>query len=72
MTLKEYKQRRLISYLEAEQAILSGQSYTLEGRSLTRADLATVRAVIEDLFAEGITPEGTDEPVRRTTRVVFE
>ena len=61
---------RLKAYLEAEQAILRGQSYTLEGRSLTRADLNVVRKVIDDLLADGVTLEGETRK-RRITRTVF-
>ena len=61
---------RLRAYLEAEQAILRGQSYTLEGRTLTRASLGTVRRVIDDLIADGVTLDGEIKK-RRTGRVVF-
>ena len=61
---------RLRAYLEAEQAILRGQSYTLEGRTLTRASLGTVRRVIDDLLADGVTLDGEIKK-RRTGRVVF-
>lgn len=40
---------RLRKYYEAETAILSGQSYSIEGLSLTRADLATVQSMIAKL-----------------------
>lgn len=62
---------RLRAYVEAEQAILRGQSYTLEGRSLMRADLNTVRKVIDGLIADGITLEGEAKRRRRSTRVLF-
>ena len=52
--------------------ILCGQSYTLEGRTLTRADLATVRKVIDDLLADGVTLEDGDRQPRRWLRAVFE
>ena len=61
---------RLRAYLEAEQAILRGQSYTLEGRTLTRASLGVVRRVIDDLLADGVTLDGEIKK-RRTGRVVF-
>ena len=35
---------RLAQYLEAERVVLSGQSYTIGNRTLTRASLATIRA----------------------------
>lgn len=31
-------------YLKAERAVLGGQSYTINGRTLTRADLPGIRA----------------------------
>ena len=42
-------------YLEAEKAILSGQSYTIGNRTLTRADLAAVQKEIDKLFDAGVT-----------------
>ena len=45
----ERKKERLNLYLQAEQAILSGQSYEIEGLKLTRADLKTVENMIEAL-----------------------
>lgn len=69
-TRRKTQSERLKAYLEAEQAILRGQSYTLEGRTLTRADLNTVRKVIDGLLADGVTPEG-ETPKQRTTRVAF-
>lgn len=38
---------QLTLYLAAEQAVLSGQSYTIGGRSLTRADLDSIQAGIK-------------------------
>lgn len=49
---RELLERRLLRYMEAEDAILSGQSYSVEGLSLTRADLDTVRKVIAQLDAQ--------------------
>lgn len=40
---------RYRAYLEAERAILTGQSYTIEGLTLTRANLSVVRKTIDDL-----------------------
>lgn len=68
--VKSAQSERLKSYLEAEQAILRGQSYTLEGRTLTRPDLNTVRKVIDDLLADGVTLDGESRK-RRITRTVF-
>lgn len=56
MTTRELRQReRLNMYLEAEKAILSGQSYTIGNRTLTRADLAAVQKEIDKLFDAGVT-----------------
>ena len=66
----KWKVERLQQYLEAEAAILQGQAYTLDGRSLTRADLAEVRRGIEELEAEGITPNGLERK-RRCVQVVY-
>jgi len=38
---------QLTAYLAAETAVLKGQSYTIGQRSLTRADLADIRAGID-------------------------
>jgi len=38
---------QLTSYLAAETAVLSGQSYSLAGRSLSRADLRTIQQGID-------------------------
>lgn len=39
-------QTQLDSYLAAEAAVLTGQSYEINGRKLTRADLADLQAGI--------------------------
>lgn len=44
---KEVAQNHLDQWLEAELAITTGQSYQIGTRSLTRADLASVRQQIE-------------------------
>lgn len=38
---------QLAAYLAAETAVLSGQSYEIAGRRLTRADLAAIQAGIK-------------------------
>ncbi len=38
---------RLATYLAAEEAVLSGQSYTIGDRALTRADLAKIQEGIK-------------------------
>lgn len=48
----EIKKNRLKLYLLAEKAILSGQSYEIEGLKLTRADLAAVQKWIAKLENE--------------------
>ena len=45
-------QARLRRYREAENAILSSQSYSVEGLSLTRADLEKVQVMIAELEKE--------------------
>ena len=50
-TRLELAQNRLALYLKAEKAILSGQSYEVEGLKLTRANLADVQDMIADLEA---------------------
>ena len=42
-------ENRLASYYDAEQAILSGQSYEMEGLKLTRANLKDVQNMIASL-----------------------
>ena len=66
----KWKVERLERYLEAEEAILCGQAYTLDGRSVTRADLAVVREGIAELESEGVTPLGMERK-RRTMQVVY-
>ena len=58
-------------YLEAERAILQGQSYSMEGLSLTRANLDTVRKVIADLESEiMITERKVNSAMRSRVRIV--
>lgn len=58
---------RLNSYLEAEAAILRGQSYTIGDRELRRADLSEVRRAISDLQDELNIAEGNYRRVKRVT-----
>ena len=70
--MQKIKNDRLRKYLEAEEAVLLGQSYTLRDRTLTRANLSEIRKAIDDLIADGATVD--DEEVLnkgRTKRVVF-
>lgn len=46
---------RLQQYLAAEEAVLTGQSYTIAGRSLTRADLADIQKGIEIWNSRAVT-----------------
>lgn len=63
---------RLAQYYAAEKAILSGQSYTVGNRTLTRANLAAVRAAIDDLLAGGAVMDGyTASTSGMAKRVVF-
>lgn len=75
MTKRTINNVRLTQYLEAETAILTGQSYTIGNRTLTRANLAEVRKAIEELLAAGAVPVcgEYDEiaPRKRSRRVVF-
>lgn len=38
---------KLSTWMDAEDKVASGQSYSIAGRSLTRADLADIRATID-------------------------
>jgi hypothetical protein len=42
-----FAQSQLDKYVLAEDKVLSGQSYSIGGRSLTRANLADIREAIE-------------------------
>lgn len=46
--LANYK-ARLKTYLEAEEAVLLNQEYTIGTKSLKRADLGTIREAIKEL-----------------------
>lgn len=62
---------RLKRYLEAEEAVLMGQSYTIGNRVLTRANLATIRNAIDDLIAAGATIEGVEPSTGGSSRRVL-
>ena len=63
---------RLRRYYEAEQKVLSGQSYTIGNRQLTRANLAEIRKAIDDLLDAGATLDDIAPDSRgRVRRVVF-
>ena len=68
--LATVKRQRLFMYMEAEKAILLGaQSYTLDNRTLTRANLSEIRKVISDLIAEIALEESNKNG--NTRRVMF-
>lgn len=70
--MSKIQNERLKKYIEAEEAILSGQSYTIGNRTLTRANLATVEEVIQDLIAAGATvDDGESESGGSTRRIVL-
>lgn len=73
--MSKYLNERLRQYLAAEKAILvSGQSYRIGNRTLTRADLSVIRAEINTLKAAGATEEDmpvSDNGPRRARRVLF-
>lgn len=63
--------KRLAMYLEAEKAVLMGQSYTIGNRQLTRANLSEIRAAIDDLIAGGAVIDGETNVRHMAKRVVF-
>ncbi len=64
--------RRLKLYVEAEQAVLSGQSYTIGNRQLTRANLSEIRKAIDNLLDAGATLDDMPStPRRMSKRAVF-
>lgn len=70
--MSKLQNERLKKYIEAEEAILSGQSYTIGNRTLTRANLATVEKVIQDLIAAGATvDDGESKSGGSTRRIVL-
>ena len=69
MDLTALKRRRLRAYLIAEEKILRGQSYTLDNRTLTQANLQEVRKVIDELIEEIALAESNKNG--NTRRVVF-
>ena len=63
--------KRLAMYVKAEKVVLTGQSYTIGNRTLTRASLAEIRKAIDDLLAAGATLEGETVSGGRSKRVVL-
>lgn len=62
-------QAQLDLYLEAERKVLSNQSYSLLGRTLTRANLAEIQAGIK-LWDDRIKDLAAKESGRGRTRIV--
>jgi len=62
-------QAQLDLYLDAERKVLSNQSYSLLGRTLTRANLAEIQAGI-DLWDRRIKDLTAKESGRGRTRIV--
>lgn len=71
MSNKQMNNERLRNYYAAERAVLSGQSYTVGNRTLTRANLAEIRAAIDDLLSAGASLDDSEIKTRRSMRVVF-
>lgn len=67
---KKKLQNRLELYYEAEEKILSGQSFTIGSRSLTRANLAEVTSMIKSLEDQiaAIDVNGTNK--RKVARII--
>lgn len=61
---------RLQLYLNAEEKILQGQSYTIGSRQLARANLATVQKKISDLQSQIDVLETRGTTKRRAYRAV--
>lgn len=71
MSNKQMNNERLRNYYAAERAVLSGQSYTVGNHTLTRANLAEIRAAIDDLLSAGASLDDSEIKTRRSMRVVF-
>ena len=71
-SIQQMQNERLRSYYMAEMAVLSGQSYTIGNRTLTRANLAEIRSAIDDLLAAGASlDDSVENRARRSFRIVF-
>lgn len=57
-------QRHLDQYLEAEMAVLGSQSYTIGGRSLTRANLKDIRDGIK-IWSDRLAAARREESIGR-------
>jgi len=72
ISVKEAKQH-LSGWLEAEQKVMTGQSYQMGTRSLTRADLADIQKAIDywdDKVTEAEAAESGTSGRNRVYRVV--
>lgn len=70
--MNKLQNERLARYIEAEKAVLMGQSYTIGNRTLTRADLSSIRVAIDNLIAGGATLDDTEDTGQgRGKRIVF-
>lgn len=71
LTMQQVLNARLRDYLTAEERVLRGQAYSVAGRTLTLADLSTIRKAIDELVAQGAVIEGEPPKPDRIRRVVF-
>ena len=62
---------QLAAYLAAETAVLSGQSYEIAGRRLTRADLAAIQEGIKVWSARVDTLSASSSGIGRTRTIVL-
>lgn len=69
MTKLELLKARRQLYIEAEQAILRGQEYTIADRKLRRPDLSEVRAAISALDDEIALLESSRGRTKRVTLI---
>ncbi|MBR1421361.1 MAG: hypothetical protein IJ575_09965 [Selenomonadaceae bacterium] len=73
MTHQELLNRRLKQYIEAEEMILSGQSYQIGDRRLTRANISEVRKMIDNLLSRGATLDELEKKsISHVKRVIFD
>lgn len=62
---------RYEAYLAAEEAVLTGQSYTIGNRQLTRANLADIYDILSELEALGCPFEDDGAARRMSKRAVL-
>ena len=73
MTRQELLNQRLKQYIEAEEMILSGQSYQIGDRRLTRANLSDVRKMIDILLSQGaMLDDSKKSTISHVKRVIFD